>query len=337
MKEIKKAGKALAVIFLMSLSAKAQYINNTLDSAQTANFWISGVGHANNGLWLTKHGADVPITGIRITNPSGMKGVNFQLTDSTTSSYGFSTWLYNGSSWIERMRIVALTGNMGIGTAAPVYKLDILDTSTVKYAPDISALALPKGSVSQVANISPIDGGYAGILLTTRNSSSLNQVSYIGAVSNTGSTNYSPDIVFGIRTGPASHKEVMRITGKGNVGIGTAVVGTDYKLAVAGTIAAQKLKITSLGWADFVFDPKYKLPSLNEIEQFVKTHKHLPDVPSAEDVKKDGIDVGSMDKILLQKIEELTLYLINEHTRNDELQQQVKAMQAEIATMKENK
>src|SRR4051812_21292665 len=105
----------------------------------------------------------------------------------------------------------------------------------------------------------------------------------------------------------------MRITGKGSVGIGTATVGADYKLAVAGTIGAQRLKITANDWADFVFNPKYELPSLNEIEQFVKIYKHLPDVPTSQDVKKDGIDVGNMDKILLQKVEELTLYLINEH------------------------
>ena len=71
---------------------------------------------------------------------------------------------------------------------------------------------------------------------------------------------------------------------------------------------------------DYVFNKNYKLMPLNKVADYVKENKHLPDVPSAADVKKEGIDLGSMDAKLLKKIEELTLYVIQQQKQIDELQ-----------------
>jgi hypothetical protein len=101
----------------------------------------------------------------------------------------------------------------------------------------------------------------------------------------------------------------------GNVGIGTRNTGTS-KLAVEGTIAARRVKVTQSGtWPDFVFEPAYKLPSLQELETYININKHQPEVPSAAEVAKDGQDVGEMNRILLQKIEELTLHLIEQEKK----------------------
>lgn len=340
MNAMKRSISVLTMLFVsaFSVNAQAQYIENATASAQAnANFWISGVGRANNGFWLTKHGADLPITGIRITNPSGFKGVNFQLTDSASAFQGFSTFLYNGTAWVERMRIAAQNGYVGIGSTTPTYKLDVNDTSSVKYLPESSSIGIPKGPSIQIANTASLDNTFAGILLTTRNSSGFNNVNYIGSVCNAGVGTVAPEMVFGIRTTFTSYKEAMRITAAGAVGIGTTIVNSEYKLAVAGTIGAKKVKVTALGWADFVFDPSYKLPSLNEIEQYIKTNRHLEGVPSAAEVAMKGVDLGEMNKILLQKIEELTLHLIDEHKQNEEMKTQMKMMQAEIKAIKEDK
>ncbi|PWV56444.1 hypothetical protein [Chitinophaga sp. S165] len=109
----------------------------------------------------------------------------------------------------------------------------------------------------------------------------------------------------------------------GSLGIGTTVTGTS-KLAVEGTIAARRIKVTQAGsWPDFVFEQEYKLPSLSKVEAYIKANKHLPDVPSAAEVKKDGQDVGEMNRILLQKIEELTLHLIEQEKKIAAQQEQI--------------
>ncbi|WP_199236170.1 hypothetical protein [Chitinophaga sp. S165] len=111
------------------------------------------------------------------------------------------------------------------------------------------------------------------------------------------------------------------ITSTGNVGIGTTA--PQAKLAVNGDIVSKRIKVTQTGWADFVFEPEYKLPSLATLEAYIKENKHLPDVPSEREVVKNGVDLGEMNKILLQKIEELTLHVIE--------------LQKEINRLKENR
>ena len=77
-----------------------------------------------------------------------------------------------------------------------------------------------------------------------------------------------------------------------------------------GTICAKEVKIENLNWSDYVFSPDYKLPSLESVSSHIEEHKHLPDIPSAEKIATEGINVSEMQGKLLQKIEELTLYLI---------------------------
>lgn len=89
-------------------------------------------------------------------------------------------------------------------------------------------------------------------------------------------------------------------------------------------VFAQKVKVTLAGWSDFVFDPAYKLPSLYEMEQFIKTNRHLPGIPTEAEVKEKGIDVGEMNKLLLQKIEEQMLYIIELRKEVDALKGCVK-------------
>ncbi|RPD42832.1 hypothetical protein [Chitinophaga barathri] len=114
----------------------------------------------------------------------------------------------------------------------------------------------------------------------------------------------------------------------GNVGIGTGInTPSMYKLAVEGAIGARKVKVMQGTWADFVFHDDYKLPSLHEVESFVKTNKHLPGIPSEAEVIKEGVDVGEMNKLLLQKVEELTLYIID--LKKESLKQQEKIAQLE--------
>ncbi len=93
-----------------------------------------------------------------------------------------------------------------------------------------------------------------------------------------------------------------------NVGIGTYPTNA-YKLSVNGT-ARTKEVIVETGWADYVFDKSYQLKSIDEMERFIKENKHLPNVPSATEIEKNGLKVGETNKAMMEKIEELALYII---------------------------
>jgi len=102
----------------------------------------------------------------------------------------------------------------------------------------------------------------------------------------------------------------------GNVGIGTDT--PREKLSVNGKIRAHEIKVETANWPDYVFAKDYKLPSLQETEQHIKENGHLQGIPSADEVKAKGIDLGDMNAKLLQKIEELTLYLIEMKKENEQ-------------------
>ncbi|MGX1931319.1 hypothetical protein [Flagellimonas sp. 2504JD4-2] len=93
-----------------------------------------------------------------------------------------------------------------------------------------------------------------------------------------------------------------------NLGIGTTNPGT-YKLAVNGSIRAKEVKVET-NWADYVFEADYDLPTLEEVEKHIQEKGHLINIPSAKEVEENGIQLGEMNKLLLEKIEELTLYVI---------------------------
>jgi len=111
--------------------------------------------------------------------------------------------------------------------------------------------------------------------------------------------------------------EKLRILGNGNVGIGK--INPTNKLDVNGTIHSQEVKVDMTGWSDFVFKKEHRLPTLTEVEKHISEKGHLENIPSEQEVLKDGINLGEMDSKLLQKIEELTLYIIDQEKKTQEL------------------
>ena len=101
-------------------------------------------------------------------------------------------------------------------------------------------------------------------------------------------------------------------------------VPSDYTLVVGGKILAEEVRIKLMkDWSDYVFDARYPLAPLPEVERFIRTHHHLPTIPSAADVEQDGISLGQMQSALLMKIEELTLYVIEQHKAIERLERKL--------------
>jgi len=130
------------------------------------------------------------------------------------------------------------------------------------------------------------------------------------------SSQTQPRIIIGAYQ--SAGKIIFSIMGNGNVGVG--VEFPTEKLAVNGLIRAKEVKVETLNWPDYVFQPTFRLTPLAEVEQYITKNGHLPEIPSAAQIENEGLKLGEMNKLLLKKVEELTLYLI-EKDKNDMKQQ----------------
>lgn len=117
-------------------------------------------------------------------------------------------------------------------------------------------------------------------------------------------------------------KVQMLITKTGNVGIGTET--PDTKLAVNGTIHSKEVVVDLIGWPDYVFEKDYNLMTLNELEISINKNKHLPNIPSSDEIECNGLGLGDMNKKLMEKVEELTLYIIQLNKELQEVKSQIK-------------
>ena len=108
------------------------------------------------------------------------------------------------------------------------------------------------------------------------------------------------------------------------LGVNTNYIPSGFAFAVKGKVISEEVKIKAYsGWSDFVFYEDYQLPTLNEVEKHIKEKGHLKDIPSAEKVKQEGFFLGEMDAKLLQKIEELTLYTIQQQKELNDQQKEL--------------
>ncbi|MBC7864881.1 MAG: hypothetical protein IAF38_18040 [Bacteroidia bacterium] len=225
---------------------------------------------------------------------------------------------------LERMRITS-AGNMGINYATPTEKFQI-DNGVLK-------LSSPNayGGPMMLFAASPTAGyvGDWGIEYVPTGTRGLNFWKPFGSPN--GGNNYlflADDGHVGVNTNnPTGQLTVNGKTLIGDPGLAgfMGLPGT-YLLYVQQGILTEKVKVavcTSVDWADYVFDSNYKLKSLNEVETFVAANKHLPNIPSAEEMVKEGNDLGKMDAKLLEKIEELTLYLIQQNKKMEEIQKEI--------------
>lgn len=227
-------------------------------------------------------------------------------------------------------------GNVGIGTGNPFAKLTIYQNNGVgTNAKDATMLTSFGGSAvaNYVQNNIWLVRNTAGAdWQSTRIHDGLSvDGSFLNPQVNT-KTWWERDPLHDIQSWGTAANTYLTIN-QGNVGIG--MLSPDAKLAVNGTIHTQEVKVDMTGWSDYVFKPTYKLPALSEVKTYIDQNQHLPEVPSEEEVKKDGINLGEMNKLLLKKVEELTLYLIDKDEKDIAKNNQLKSQQEAIDQLKQ--
>ncbi len=138
---------------------------------------------------------------------------------------------------------------------------------------------------------------------------------------------YDWDLVVGNTFTSSEGILAIKAASNGNVGIGTA--NPTEKLAVSGTIRAKEIKVEANPWPDYIFNDDHQLMPLDSLASFVKENKHLPNIAFAKSVEENGVALGELNRQLLQKIEEMTLYLIQQNKEIKELKGEVQALKTQ--------
>ncbi len=237
----------------------------------------------------------------------------------------------NNSGTLITDMVVNSSGYVGIGTSTPSTPLEVVGNATFENNLNVAQDALISGNsllngtlytrgVATFASTVLVSGN-VGIGVTSpaypldvNGDAHISNILYSTGVNTTGNVNVGQSLSVGASATVAGNATVSGYVQIGNVATPNIYPTTNgYMLYVQGGVLAESFKVapsTSPDWFDMVFDSSYALRPLADVEQYVRKNRHLPDIPSADDVAKNGIDVAKMDGRLLQKIEELTLYVI---------------------------
>ena len=323
----------LIIIFMLSVNAQMF----------TPSGSIQGTTSGNNNVGI---GTNIPSSSLHIKTPkadlvvenSGIEGASITINSGRYNrpaitfynQLGTTYWstgiLYDEtgnqkysigttSDILSSKLLVQSNGNIGIGTINPQNKLQIGEFNNGGDS---------KLSIPGIYNFEEIKLGQYG-----NGASGLEMITHTGLVNSFGvrlfaSTDTGTNGLLIQTADPSNSSNNLIYTTKlavnlnGNVGVGTT--NPTSKLTVAGNINAREVKVTVDAGADFVFEKDYDLPSLESVDNFIKENKHLPEIASAQEMQEDGINLSEMNIKLLQKIEEMTLYMIEQNKRIEKLE-----------------
>jgi hypothetical protein len=335
----------------------------SIPGVAAAQQWSSGSGGAiyynggNVGIGTPSPGASLDIAGtsiiaLRINGTTGNTGSNnTQLrfaggttgdlwaigTDLTTNNGSKQFQFYDLQANIVPLTLQQGTGNVGIGTTTPGYQLTLWGPSVTPATGDL-ALFTPGAASGERSSI-PLFSTFAnypadkyprrtadiiaGFATSSANPDGVWGGEYLSF--NVGDNGASDD------ASPSVMSEKLRILGNGNVGIGTT--NPAHLLHVAGTIGAEEVIVSATG-ADYVFQPNYHLAPLSDVSTYIQENHHLPGIPSAAEMLKDGVSLGDLQVKLLAKVEELTLHMIQSEERSNRLQAENQELQKQIDVLK---
>ena len=288
----------IALLTSMNLYAQTLYVPSGTGG-------IGSSGNSNVGIGTSSPGAK-----LHIANSGGGQGLWIQASD--PAKY-LSLWQGNSGAVIEPIGTsdfyvgyTALTnvylassgGKVAIGLTSPDYLFQVNSSNPAIAIGKSNANTNGKSTLAFFAgNGSAANGFFVNYMKTA----SVDRLAFVDGGS----------------------IECMSILNGGNIGIGTTAPGS-YKLAVEGKVGAREVNVTMAAWSDYVFADDYKLPSLRSVEEYIKQNRHLPEIPSEKEVVENGVDLGAMNALLVKKIEELTLHIIEQEKRIEKLETQKK-------------
>jgi hypothetical protein len=341
----------LGLVFLVhgfTTVAQVSSPNGTFNAGGTSNLQLQT--NLAPQLTIMGSGANYGFIGIGNASPAHKLDVSGTV---NASSYLLSGNPLIGSQWTTSGTTINYTsGFVGINNPSPSHRLDVNGTVNAtsflvngsehrssQWTTASSNIYFNTGSVA-IGALAPearlhikdgnilLDNGATPFLFTGTGTTELNR--YLQLANSPGLQNAS-----GLKAGgllvadnfsyanPAKNDLIV----KGKVGIGTTLLTNpnNYTLAVNGKIGAKDVQVetSSTTWPDYVFAQDYRLPSLHQVEEFIKENNHLESVPSAKEIEKNGHSLGEMDIILLKKVEELTLYIIQQQKEIEELKKKI--------------
>ena len=230
----------------------------------------------------------------------------------------------NAIDWSGTKMRIQRNGRVGIGTNSPIAQFHVRTNSIgLGHDDDFAENSILEASDSGLGIYSS-DGGSFGSRLVLGEVSSETLTNKWGLIRSTG-TQSKFFLTYGTEVDVATNAKFFTVRHNGNVGIGTT--NPDSKLTVKGNIHAEEVKVDlSVPGPDYVFEEDYNLRSLEETEAYIKENKHLPEIPSAKEMEANGLELGEMNMLLLKKIEELTLYVIELKKENESQQQEIEIL-----------
>ncbi|WP_440066364.1 hypothetical protein [Tenacibaculum discolor] len=291
----------------VNTSSAYTHTNGTIISVNSSGKWELKTVNYNGKKYLAAHvpyRADQHTHAFRFFGRSSSTGEAMKLIVYEDDGEVINSEIYNSmqdytSNMAEHHDVskFIVNGNVGVGTTNPYYLLQVEEEEAYNNTEYLL------GSFKQKSS--------GGVYLGYVGDGNLSKEARVRSGGN-----------INLALGTTKHQQAILINNSnGNVGIGTTSIPTDYKLAIAGKTITEEVKVQlKNNWPDYVFTKEYKLPTLQEVEQYINEKGHLQNIPSAKEVAKDGgIELGEMNRKLLEKIEELTLYTIQQQKEIERL------------------
>lgn len=267
----------MSLLFMVSMLNAQETLQSVTDRGNTTT----------NSLKIGGSYVNANTTKLFIDNPAGK---NWALSSGANmireTGFHIYNWTDNTSS---PLFTIADSGDVGIGNHSPQAGLDIIKSYNTTTTKALKLFYNGSWGTEQYAT------NYRFLEIGSTEQGQILQLNGFG---------------MGLGFAPPSYNSPDKLYVNGNVGIGTST--PQEKLSVNGKIRAKEVKVEMSSWPDYVFEEDYKIEKLEELERFIKVNKRLPEMPSAQQVKKNGLEVGEMLKLQQKKIEELTLIVINQ-------------------------